>query len=299
MKISHRPQKKPEAITLRERVDIRGQIRPMEPVQEIPVLRTPPGQIGLLKEAPVRRWLLGQQMWDEQFKDRPKKILKKRKKLEEEAEHLIRRVTRQGLVVNTEGDDARASHEEVRGEGGGEQGEARPKVEPQGRKMSGRSASTTIGDIDENLRFGPLDLDDENPPPSAIAKRRDTVSRTIVSTGFLVDLNPTKPEALALLKKCVYHTAPVTHNTVPKRKTMEVIKATLDPTDNPANPPPQSASEQQVRANIIPMHGLRIWSTLVGYMARKKAKVRARLLVPTDGEGPPGVVSGGETTPTF
>ena len=117
-------------------------------------------------------------MWDERFKGRPKKILKKRKRFEEEAEQVIQHVTQQGLVVNTEGGDARTSREQA---GGDEQDEIRPKAELQGRKMSGRSASATIGIIDENLRFGPLDLDDENPPPSAIAKRRDTVSLFIIS----------------------------------------------------------------------------------------------------------------------
>lgn len=75
---------------------------------------------------------------------------------------------------------------------------------------------------------------------------------------------------------------------------MDVIKATLDPSDNPANPPPQSASEQQVRASIIPLHGLRIWGVLVRYMAKKKAKERAQQLVAAVGNDVSGAVSGGE-----
>jgi hypothetical protein len=180
-------QRQSDVIMLRERVDVHGQIRPMEPMEEIHALRIPPGQIGLIKEAPVRRWLRGQEIWDEQFKGRAKKVLKKRKKLEEKAERIVQRVTRQGLVVDTEGGEARPSREQTGG--GGEQDEVRPKVEQQGRKRSSRSVLTTSGIIDENRRFGPLDLDDENPPPSAIAKRRDTVSRTIVSTVFFVVLS--------------------------------------------------------------------------------------------------------------
>jgi len=149
----------------------------MELVEEIPALRIPPDQIGLIKEAPVRRWLLGLSVWDERFRARSKKVLKRRKEFEQKAEEIIRHVTRQGLVVNTEG-DARPSREPTgEGGGGGEgQDEVRPKLEPQGRHKSSRSVFTTTGIIDENRRFGPLDLDDENPPPSAIAKRRDTVS---------------------------------------------------------------------------------------------------------------------------
>lgn len=79
---------------------------------------------------------------------------------------------------------------------------------------------------------------------------------------------------------------------------MEVIKATFDPSDHPVNPPPQSASEQQVKASVIPMHGLRIWDLLVGYMMRKKAKGRARKVVAAVGNGVSAVVSSEETTPT-
>lgn len=165
---------------LRERIDVHGEIRPMEPIHEMPTLRIPPSQVGLIKEAPVRRWLLGQEMWDEQFKDRPKKVSKERKKCEEQAEDIIRDAARQGLVVSAEQGDARVSREQTGGEGGGEQDTVRPKVEQQGRKTSGRSVLTTTGIIDEDRRFGPLDLDDENPPPSAIAKRRDTVSRILI-----------------------------------------------------------------------------------------------------------------------
>jgi len=78
---------------------------------------------------------------------------------------------------------------------------------------------------------------------------------------------------------------------------MEVIKATLNPSDHPANPPPQSASEEQVQAKIIPMHGLRIWDAIVGYMGRKKAKGRARKLAATFRNGVSGAASGRETTP--
>lgn len=165
---------------LRERVDVHGKIRPMEPVEEIPILRIPPGQIGLIKEAPVRRWLLGQGIWDERFKARPKKIFRKRKEFDEKAEEILRHATRQGLTVNTEEGDPRSSREQPGGGDRDEQSEVPLKLEPQRRQKSSRSALTTTGVVDEDRRFGPLDLEDENPPPSAIARRRDTVSRTTV-----------------------------------------------------------------------------------------------------------------------
>ena len=78
---------------------------------------------------------------------------------------------------------------------------------------------------------------------------------------------------------------------------MDVIKATFDPSDHPGKPPPQSVSEQQVKANIIPVHGLRIWDLLVGYMVQKKAKRRAQQVIAAIGNGVSDVVSGGESTP--
>lgn len=159
----------------------------MEPVEEMPALRIPPNQIGLIKEAPVRRWLQGQGMWDERFKRESKMVLEKRKKLEEKAERVLRQAAKLGLAVNTGAGEVRASGERV---GGGQEGrdEVRPMVQS-GRKSS-RSVLTTAGIIDENRRYGPLDLDDENPPPSAIARRRDTVSRF---TSFPASSRPTLP----------------------------------------------------------------------------------------------------------
>lgn len=158
----------------------------MEPVEEMPALRIHPNQIGLIKEPPVRRWLRGQAMWDEQFKRESKRVLEKRKKLEQKAEQIIRHATGLGLVVNTGAGEARASGE-VAEEGGRQvqQDEVRPMVQPQGGRKSSRSVLTTTGIIDENRRYGPLDLDDENPPPSSIARRRDTVSRFICLTVSL------------------------------------------------------------------------------------------------------------------
>jgi hypothetical protein len=52
----------PHVTMIRERVNIYGNVRPMEPVEDMAILHTPPSQIGIIKEAPVRRWLSGQVM---------------------------------------------------------------------------------------------------------------------------------------------------------------------------------------------------------------------------------------------
>jgi hypothetical protein len=53
---------------------------------------------------------------------------------------------------------------------------------------------------------------------------------------------------------------------VPKLKPSDTLRAAFDPHDDPARPPKQSVSEQQVHTHIIPMHGLKIWDALVGYV---------------------------------
>ena len=72
-------------------------------------------------------------------------------------------------------------------------------------------------------------------------------------------------EAVALLKKTLYHSAPVTHRKVPKLRTSDALRAAFDPHDHPLKAPQQSVSEQQVHTQFIPMHGLRIWQSLVEY----------------------------------
>jgi len=78
------------------------------------------------------------------------------------------------------------------------------------------------------------------------------------------------------LKKTVYHTAPVTTKTVPKRKVRDAIKAAFDPNDDPKGPPRQSVSEQQASAEIMPMHGLRLWTYLMTYFVRKSSNKAIR-----------------------
>ncbi|KAG6903465.1 hypothetical protein C0995_005488 [Termitomyces sp. Mi166 len=186
-------------VIIRERVDIKGTTRYMEPPNEMKMLQLRPGQVGIIKEGPTRRWLAGQQKWDIRFENSAKKIMKRRATVEALASRMFESARIQGLLV------------------GG----------PHPLRQSSTSENKSDG-IQDDRRWGPLDLDDERPPPSAIAKRRDT------------------HEALALLKKTIYHTAPVTHRTVPKLRVSDAILATLNPHDDPNKPPHQSVSEQQI-----------------------------------------------------
>lgn len=137
---------------IRQRVDIRGHVRQMESKDEVPCLKKTASEIGLLREAPARRWLTGQQEWDERFKSTAKKVEKRRKKVEEQYENAIKRAMELGLKHVPNSDNASIM-------------------------TDGSSEHQDEGDgqIQKSRRWGPLDLEGENPPPSAIAARRDTV----------------------------------------------------------------------------------------------------------------------------
>ncbi|KAJ3739568.1 hypothetical protein DFH05DRAFT_1513838 [Lentinula detonsa] len=227
-------------IMIRERVDIRGVTRDMEPREDITCLQIKPSQIGLIKEAPCTRWSEGQQKWDIVFAREAKKVLRHRIKIERKVQNMLDNARDQGLLLVGESDVTDRA---------------------QARNASterSTSANPKDGTIRDDRRWGPLDLDDERPPPSAIAKRRDT------------------PESLALIKMTIYHSAPVTHLTVPKLKPLDAVRAAFDPHDDPMRPPKQSVSEEQARAHIIPgMHGLRIWDAILRYIMAEKSKKAA------------------------
>lgn len=216
----------------------------MELPEEIPALKLKPSQIGIIKEAPALRWLDGQKTWDKRYHQAGLKALKQKAKYVAKTATLLKKAFDQGFVhhdknVNYGGDNSHT------GDHGG----------PTKLKKS-----TVVREIQPDRRWGPLDLYDERPPATAIAGRWDTVSTiVVVQLPQTSQRNFFQSEGYALLKKSIYHTAPVTHETIPKLKAIDVVAAALGP-----NPPRQSVSEQQVRAHIIPVHGLDVWDGLVG-----------------------------------
>ncbi|KAJ7068464.1 alpha beta-hydrolase [Mycena amicta] len=212
---------------IRERVDIQGKSRAMESIEDMDILRIQPGQVGIIKEQPTMRWFRGQQSWDKNFKRSANKAMRQRLTNSAKAKKLIAHAKEQGLM----------------------------HVSDTGPELTPDSASLheTGGIIQRERRWGPLDLADESPPASAIAKRLDT------------------PEALALLKQHIYHTAPATHRTIPKLKLADAVKAAFDPNDDPNRPPKQSVAEAQVRNNLG-FNGMRVWDVLLGYFMRKSSE---------------------------
>ncbi|KAI0082430.1 alpha/beta-hydrolase [Panus rudis PR-1116 ss-1] len=222
---------------IRERVDVFGCIRAMEPQGDIQALRIPINQIGIIKEEPVRRWLTGQEKWDKKYKTSALKAERRRKYYERKAAALVEHARKQGLTLARDGT---------------------PTATRRGSRETVASvAGSSLGDVRQDRRWGPFDLDGEQPPPSAIAGRRDT------------------REAVALYKKIIYHTAPVTHGTVPKIRASDALRAAFNPHDHPTKPPQQTVSEEQNHARIVPFHGVRMWQDLISYFMRRSAK-RAR-----------------------
>ncbi|KAF9472963.1 alpha/beta-hydrolase [Pholiota conissans] len=224
---SAQPEADDLGLFIRERVDIKGKIRPMEPAEAIHALNIETTHIGLIKEAPAQRWRAGQDKWDKKYARKTKKVIKQKLSNEAKFARLLQNAFDEGFVhISCQNGKSKPTDVSI------------PRTD-------------TVGEIQVDRRWGPLDLEDESPPATAIAGRRDT------------------PEAIALLKRSIYHAAPVTHLTVPKLKTIDAIRAALDPNDNPNKPPKQSVAEEQVKTHVIPIHGLRIWDNLVRYFGKK------------------------------
>lgn len=131
---------------IRERVDIHGAVRPMELASTIQALNMDFAQIGILKEAPAQRWRAGQDSWDRIYAKRTKKVIKQQSANQAKAERLLENAIDQGFIHRSH-----KSSEKV-----GEQTSYHDKIQA-------------------DRRWGPLDLEDETPPATAIAGRRDTV----------------------------------------------------------------------------------------------------------------------------
>lgn len=150
-------------LMLRERVDVHGVVRPMEPMEEIAALKVRPQEIGIIKEGPLNKWWSGQKEWDRKYRRSAERAIKKRKKMENEAKRVLDNARDQGLLM---------VHEEL-------EAQARETLAPPtpARNVSNMSTLSrkSVGRIQNDRRWGPLDLGSENVPASAIAGRRDTV----------------------------------------------------------------------------------------------------------------------------
>ncbi|KAL4399678.1 lipase [Malassezia pachydermatis] len=124
---------------IRERVSTTGKIRPMEPPSEMAALRMAPDSVGTIKPMTYKRFQKGHTIWDTKFAHEAAKVKKRRAKYERRAKQLLAHAQAEGLLDN------------------------------QGDIVAEGAHWYDIG------TYGPADLHNEMPPPSAIVGRRDTV----------------------------------------------------------------------------------------------------------------------------
>lgn len=226
----------------------------MEPPEEIEILQMLPSLIGVIKESPVRRWMEGQQEWDRMYHQTAAKVPEQRQKCEQKAAEMLQDAREEGLKLSVEAEEALS------------------RLPSASSNISDATVNSAV-QIQEDRRWGPLDLDGERTPPSAICNRTDTV-RGLLSPPLHTHDVP-QPEAIALLKKSIFFTAPVTHRTIPRRKYGTKIRAALNPYDRVARAPKQSASEEQQSRR--PMHGLAMWGGIIKYVIRSDGMLLLRL----------------------
>ncbi|PWN48788.1 alpha/beta-hydrolase [Violaceomyces palustris] len=186
---------------IRERVDVRGFLRPLEPESELQALQISPDEIGVIKEGPCHRYLVGQEKWSKKYAKAAKKVEKKRAKNEERARRILEKALSDGLL------------------------------DPDAAKGLATNAGhkQDEGWVDLAV-FGPTDIGNETPPPSAIAGRRDT------------------GDAITLLRTSL------------QVRSADYGGGKREEADDATGSPKQSAAEKQIEGRS--QHGMRFWNYL-------------------------------------
>lgn len=137
---------------IRERVNINGQIRPLEAEDQLQALRMPKDEIGKIKEGPCMRYIEGQEKMDKKFKKEAQRVEKRRAAYEEEAQRILKKAAEYGLFDPS-----------------------KKETFKKGVVIPGGKKGTESDAWEDYPSYGPTDLADETPPPSAIAGRRDNI----------------------------------------------------------------------------------------------------------------------------
>jgi hypothetical protein len=148
---------------IRERVSTQGVIRPLEPEDKLSALSLPPHLIGIVSELAARRYLDGRDKFARKFAHQYRSIEKERARnihrAQKEAQHTLEQL-QQALFADDESSEAKAGSKRAKGK-------ARAKSIAEGIRQGSASSWAWA-------------LDEERPPPSSIAARRDTTeARTL------------------------------------------------------------------------------------------------------------------------
>ena len=63
---------------IRQRVDRHGNIFPLEPASQLPGCNLPAGEIGVIKEGPVKKWMAAKREWDTKYASAKRRVQKQR-----------------------------------------------------------------------------------------------------------------------------------------------------------------------------------------------------------------------------
>jgi hypothetical protein len=63
---------------IRQRVDRHGIISPLEPESELPGCNLPPSEVGVIKEGPVKKWMIAKREWDTRYASAKRRVQKQR-----------------------------------------------------------------------------------------------------------------------------------------------------------------------------------------------------------------------------
>lgn len=171
-----------EDTMIRERVSIRGVLRPLEPESEIPTLKLPIDHLGKINEGVARRYLTGQDLWKTKFSKTAKKVEAKRMKhLQLARFETIRTVETMVRHVNVAIRNDRLSltitqgqlQEHLFGEHDSLDIDSHyNKKASTSRRW--RNSLRDKADAERNSWIWTWALDGEHPPPTSIVSRRDT-----------------------------------------------------------------------------------------------------------------------------
>jgi len=146
---------------IRERVSIRGVIRPLEPEAYLPAFKLKPEHVGVISETSLRRYIQGKAEYEDKFSDTRRSIAKERER---------------NLKLALEEADKSLGHIESCLWEFAEESES-------GQTVLGSPRFLKVAARGRNWSWA---LDDEHPPPSSIVSRRDT--RDARQLAMIVDI---------------------------------------------------------------------------------------------------------------
>lgn len=150
---------------IRERVATHGAVRTLEEEDKIAGCTLPIEKLGLVSETGTKRYLEGQALWDTKYKDAAKKVARHREK--------NRKLTIQHATKVIDRIDAKLKGKKaVKGKKDGTDEE----IVRGGGSLDEKSADHVRLIVNSPLWTWSWALEGENPPPSSIVARADTVS---------------------------------------------------------------------------------------------------------------------------